>query len=608
MTARCHPELDSGSRSVDSGSGGRNDNPFMKYSSFVKPLSAVSLLLFLLLGYFRPITALTQDLGRHLLTGQLILQAHTVPKVNLYAYTFPDFPFINHHWLSEVAFALLYQWSGFIGLFILMLLLVIGAFGIQIKYVFSKATALSLSIAGLLYLRILFERTDLRPEVFSFFLLSVFVTLLYYFRGKTSPLLFLLVPLQLLWVNLHIYFAIGLVVIGLFFLDALITHRKNLIAQPVKQLVIVFLLSCAASFINPNGLDGLLYPLRVFQNYGYTIEENQTVFFLQALGFHKPSFPFFFSAVFLLFLSLIASYKKTRPVDWLLAVSFTILGVMAVRNFPLFVFATFIPFSLFFPLLVQRAEKLLPPIPFLKRYSAALSLAFIISLFTWQFFSYFKDKEIGYGVDPSAENAVRFLQKQNIKGPLFNNFDIGSFLIYKLYLSEWVFVDGRPEAYPADFFTKTYIPMQQNPKVFDEVANKYGIQTIFYAHTDQTPWGDAFLKSIVAHPDWRIVYLDEYAIILLRKTPENEPAIKRLGMDRSSLRVSLSTDSFNAHLRLASFFSKVGWDKEGEPHYLALLRYKPEFCPAIGLLTQMYQAEQNPAAEIYAQKYSLHCL
>jgi hypothetical protein len=59
---------------------------------------------------------------------------------------------------------------------------------------------------------------------------------------------------------------------------------------------------------------------------------------------------------------------------------------------------------------------------------------------------------------------------KNLKGPIFNNFDIGSYLIFRLYnkslpAGRQVFVDGRPEAYPASFFQITYILMQQDPKL-----------------------------------------------------------------------------------------------------------------------------------------------
>jgi hypothetical protein len=580
----------------------------MKPDLLLKYDADFGILSLVLLGYFHPITALTQDLGRHLLTGNLILTTHSVPKVNLYAYTYPDFPFINHHWLSEVVFALIQRCCGFPGLFVLMLLLVTAAFAFQIKTVFLKVSSLALGLSGMLYLGILFERTDLRPELFSFFFLSVFVTVLYGYRKKATKLLYLLLPLQLLWVNMHIYFAVGLVVISLFVLDSLITHRRNLSARPVKELSAVFLLCCIASLFNPNGIAGLFYPLHVFQNYGYTIEENQTLFLLESLGFHKPSFPYFKIAVTLLFVSLGVNYKKTGPIDWLTSICFTILGFMAIRNFPLFVFGTFIPFTLSFTALLQKAGVVLPPFKGLRAYMLPLIGIILLGLFFRQATGIAGRQPVGYGVTPGAKKAVDFLINENIHGPLFNNFDIGSYLIYRLYPKERVFVDGRPEAYPADFFKATYIPMQENPELFTRVASSSGINTIFFAHTDQTPWGNTFLTALLQDPDWIPVYLDDTVIILLKHRTENVSLLTRWGMKRGSLRVSKTEESFEANLRLASFFTKVGWVEEGLPYYLALLKEKPDFCPALGLIANLYQQKLDPAAMIYAQRYNQTCL
>jgi hypothetical protein len=186
----------------------------MKSDLLIKYLAALGTLCLVFLGYFHAITALTQDLGRHLFTGELILKTLQIPHVNLYSYTFPDFPFINHHWLAEVVFALIYRFGGFAGLFLLMLLLLTAALTLQLKAVIPKVTSLALGLSGILYTGILLERTDLRPELFSFFLLSVFITLLYRYRQHATKSIFLLIPLQLLWVNMHIYFAVGLVVIS----------------------------------------------------------------------------------------------------------------------------------------------------------------------------------------------------------------------------------------------------------------------------------------------------------------------------------------------------------------------------------------------------------
>lgn len=571
---------------------------------YLQSFVASGLLLLLLLGFFHPITAFTQDLGRHLLTGELILRTGTVPQTNLFSYTFPDFPFINHHWGSEVIFAMLYHLSGMPGLFALMLILILAAFGLQLFASLKHASPLALVIAGLLSLGILFERTDLRPELFSFLLLSVFITLLYRNRGKATQWVWLLLPLQLLWVNLHIYFAVGLIVIGLFFVDAVLTHRRDLKAPQIRQLGLLLGGAVLVSLLNPTGVVGFLYPLHVFQNYGYTIEENQTVFLLQSLGFHKPSFPYLFGYVLLLFLSLGVNYKKTKPVDWLLCLTFTYLAFSAVRNFPLLIFATFLPFTFSLTALLKK----IPVVPWQKQYREYALYGTLLCLFLWQGYLIVHEHPFGYGVTPGAEKAVNFLQQEGIKGPLFNNFDIGSYLIYRRYPQERVFVDGRPEAYPADFFTRVYIPMQQDPAIFKDVSTQYHFNTIFFSHTDQTPWGNTFLEHIVTDPAWAIVYLDDYVIILLKRTSENEPLIQRFGMAREHLHITKAENTVDANLRLASFLTKVGWVQEAVPYLEASLKARPDDCQILGILAQIHNQAQNPAGLIYAQRYNKSCL
>ncbi len=573
----------------------------------MKLLTALGLFLLLIAGYVRPITAMSQDLGRHLLTGELIIKTQAVPNVNLFSYTYPEFPFINHHWLSEVVFASLYQVTGFPGLFLLMLLLISLAGFFQIRQVFSRVSALTLAISASWYLMILFERTDLRPELFSYAFLSLFIFLLYTYRAKPGPFIFLLPLFQLLWVNMHIYFAIGLIVTGLFLLDAVIVNRKKLMTPPVIKLASVFVLCCLLSLVNPNGLPGLLYPLRVFENYGYSIEENQTMFLLQSLGYHKQSFPYFLSAVFALFILLGASFRKTRPIDWLLAVTFTIIGFMAIRNMPLFVLTTFIPFTLGLEQMIKRLKPYFLNVPVIKTYTAVLVPLCILFLFIRTGTSIASAHPIEYGVTPGAEKAVDFLIREQITGRLFNNFDIGSYLIYRLYPEQQVFVDGRPEAYPASFFRDVYIPMQEERAVFDEIVKRYGIQTIFFTHTDQTPWGRTFVQSIVTHSDWQLIYLDDTVLMLVKKSPEHKALIDRFGMDRTNLRIEKTEETIDANLRIANFLATVGWIEEGLPVYLDILREEPSFCPAIRLVAESYHRQNNPAAAIYLERYSQDC-
>jgi len=69
---------------------------------FALGLAGCALLMLLLAC--TPGISFTEDLGRHLLLGKIILAERAVPQTNLLTYTHPEFPFINHHWLSEKSF------------------------------------------------------------------------------------------------------------------------------------------------------------------------------------------------------------------------------------------------------------------------------------------------------------------------------------------------------------------------------------------------------------------------------------------------------------------------------------------------------------------------
>ncbi len=126
------------------------------------------------------------------------------------------------------------------------------------------------------------------------------------------------------------------------------------------------------------------------------------------------------------------------------------------------------------------------------------------------------------------ERAGRFMRANNVPGPFFNNYDNGSYLIWMLYPEYKVFVDNRPEAYSVDFFKETYKPMQADEAVWERESRRYGIQSIVFFRHDMTEWGQAFLvnraKDVV---NWAPVFIDDYAIIFVRRTPENLPLIRQ---------------------------------------------------------------------------------
>ncbi len=566
----------------------------------LRVLRLIAVCLLFIVGFFHPLNALTQDLGRHIKTGEIILETKQIPTVNLYSYTYPDFPFINHHWLSEVIFYIVSGTTGFNGLLLFSTGIVVFSFSLLVWYSLRFKNILATTIISFLYLQILFERTDVRPEIFSFLFLSLYMVILYSFRTKFTKWIFLLPLLELLWVTMHIYFPIGILIIGLFLVDAIIKNRKQLFTSHTKILLFILILSSLSTLCNPQGIQGALYPFTVFNNYGYQIEENQNIFFLWSYS-QKLTILYFTLSLLLVSIILFMNTLKTKLVDWLLVLLFTLLAVLSIRNFPLFVFATFIPACFVL-------SKTLEQFSLYKPKKLAVTLLVLLSLFVWSGTHLITRFGFGFGIPTGATNGIDFLQKEKIQGPLFNNFDIGSYMEYRLYPKQKVFVDGRPEAYPKDFFEKTYIPMHYDPRIFKKVDQTYHFQTIFFSYTDQTPWAQTFLGWITKDPLWDMVYLDDYVVIFLKNTPEHSEIIKKLGMYESSLHIShLNTNDMKSLSRLVYFFQTVGWRGKEEEMYKHILTLNPTFCPALKNLSLLLSERQDPSLPIYREKLNKYC-
>lgn len=509
------------------------------------------LLLFFAFSFlFRTDLSFDQDLGRHIKLGEIITKTLQIPKTNLFSYTNPDFPFINTHWLFEVITYWFSQAVGLQTLLILKVLIIIISVWLILKIVPGETHSLLLPIS-FIFLHVLRERLELRPEIFSFLFTScTYFILEKFIQSSSGPacrqagrgtfvikLIFLLPLIQLIWVNTHIYFFIGLLlqVIFIIFLayQALRLHLWGSFHPPLarlretgvnlKLLTVIFILSVLFSLINPNGLTGFLYPLNVTKNYGYTIVENQSLFLLENIKFNDRNFFFVKISWGIIIVSLVVSLirRSINLKNLLLSVSGLFLSLMNVRSFPYLVLISL-------PATIQsfgwiRTNNLT------RLVTVIFAGILIIESFNYLNGSYYKSRDdqyqVGLKLVESAKKAMDYVNENDLPGPIFNNFDIGSYIIYRSYPKLKVFVDGRPEAFPKDFFSNVYIPVQSDYEKFKQLNKEINFNTIIFSHTDQTPWGASFLKSILKDQDWKLVFIDNFIVVLV---PQNLIEEKRL--------------------------------------------------------------------------------
>jgi hypothetical protein len=100
-------------------------------------------------------------------------------------------------------------------------------------------------------------------------------------------------------------------------------------------------------------------------------------------------------------------------------------------------------------------------------------------------------------------------------------------MIFGLFPKEKVFVDNRPEAYPKEFFSQVYIPMQENEDLWKEESVKNKFNVIFFYRLDYTPWGQKFLINRIKDPAWAPVFIDKETIIFLQRNKQNTEVIKK---------------------------------------------------------------------------------
>lgn len=546
------------------------NNQHKFYANFFRWLNWLCLLLlwlFVFSLFCHNLVSFSQDLGRHLKAGEVIVQQQKVFKNNLFSFSYPQFPFINHHWLAEVIFFLFTQYFGLKSLIALSVIIFSLLFFSLLWFSVKKSGWLISFGWGFLLLFLLSQRSDIRPEIFSYLFLSFYLIIL----NKASifkKYWFILPLMQLFWVNIHIYFFLGPTLLFLYLINNLIYKLKIKNHKQLFLVCLTFSLSVLACLLNPNFINGALYPLLVFKNYGYRIVENQSIFFMTHYygRLYNPYFLLIFFASLITFFITLNNQSFYTISSFLF---FSFLGFQAIRNIPLFALVAFVSVNQNLLLIKEKIKQKFKPELFLN-FKLLFYFIFVplILFLTYQnminqtYQKRLSDKRFGFADFKGVKEGAEFILDNKIAGPMFNNFDIGSALIYYLYPQYQVFVDGRPEAYPASFFNETYIPMQESEKEWQKIVEEYNFNFIFFSHTDITPWAINFLTRIGKDKDWQLVFLDDYAVVFLKQNKVNQVLINKYALNENSFTYSCHKQ-IDCYARILNILNILNWSKTG---------------------------------------------
>jgi hypothetical protein len=466
------------------------------------------------------------DTWWHLRSGQYIVENQIIPTTDPFSHTKAGELWIDHGWLVQIFWYTLYAWGNWAA----VALAVAGLVTLAFWFVWKQIEGNILVAAFVMILGAIVSSVGwiARPQMGSFVLTAVVAYLLHRFKHHDGKLLPWLPLVILLWVNLHGGFAIGFMLMLAYLagevVNNLTAHKDDpVVTWPrLKYLLVVIIISLAVVAINPHTWRMWLYP---FQTVGIGALRD----FIQE--WQSPDFHLLHAQPFILMLLLvIAAIARTdRCADWTdlaLIAMWTAWALFAARNIAIFGLVVT-------PILVRYADqawtrqwqtwgyKRVPFSSFVNRPSH--TSRFILRL-NWVLLGLIVIAalvKIVIPLTPKANlkaeqdslpyQAVEFIRSNHPPGPIFNSYNWGGYLIFKLWPEYPVYIDGRTDLYD-DAFIRRYINVMVANDGWQQTLDDDGINMVFVEENS------TLAKFLSQNSDWTEIHRDEMAVIFARKT------------------------------------------------------------------------------------------
>jgi hypothetical protein len=454
--------------------------------------------------------AVDPDLWWHLRTGQLIVETGHVPHSDPFSFTRAGQPWVSHEWLSEVAFYELWKHGGTTALIIFSAIVTTAGFMLLYLRCAAKAKKHWAAAATAFGALASAPTWGVRPQMFTFVLASLLFWLVEA-AGSRPKLLYWAPPLFLLWVNLHAGFAVGLALLMAYALGLLFEALSGATSwQSIRPLLIRVLLLFAVCLalvpLNPSGAQLYRYPFDTLSSTGMRSFISEWF----SPDFHQPLYlPFL-----LLWLGVLArlatarSESKARVMIPLVLTAFASLD--AARHIPIFVLAA-LPMISATPIASHPSPRLfssgLRPSTDLSRFRplfnrAVVLLMGIFMLMKWLAVIHFQGTA---EADRYPEAAVASLQEDR-SNRIFAFYDWGGYVLWKLYPSHRVFVDGRADLYGDDLLRYS-IELRNG---WRDVLDGWKVETIL------VPPNCALAQALLIDPAWYAAFRDSKSIVFRR--------------------------------------------------------------------------------------------
>lgn len=434
----------------------------------------------------------------HIAAGDWIWAQGQVPHSDPFSFTMRGAPWVAHEWLAELALAGAYAALGWTGVIALSAAAIAAAYWLLARFLEEElrppAVLLGLAASFLLAAPHLLAR----PHVFTMPILVAWMIALECAAARKRPPPLSILPLMVLWANLHGGFVLGLALIGLPALEAVLAATDG----GARRAAMLswggfFLAALIAAMLTPNGVAGLLLAFRL-------AHQSFSLDFISE--WHSTDFTRFQPLeIWILGLLVLGFWLRPR-LPWTRLVLLLGLVHMALahsRNADLL--ALIGPILLAQPVgqtLGGKTASRAAPRPDGRVYFLGAAAAALLSLIAW--------------IEPAAphdqrvapSDALAAAAAAGITGPVFNAYDFGGYLVFAGVAP---FVDGRVDVYGDAFMAQYADAIAARGNALPRLLDRYRITWSLL--TPQMPAVAALDRS----PDWVRVYADASAVVHRRR-------------------------------------------------------------------------------------------
>jgi hypothetical protein len=442
------------------------------------------------------------DACMHWRVGEWMLEHKQIIRTDVFSYTRIGHPIISKEWLAEIVFATAGRLGGLFGLAVVAALVIATTFALLHRQLLREGNEIFAATGvTLLATWAACSHWLARPHVFSFLLALLWHNALRRFErtGDARRLAFSLGVLTLAWVNLHGAFLAGFMLLGAYWLGAIVASDR----RKTRVLTAVAVECALVSLANPSGYKLHIHNLQFLRTdylMNWLAEYRSTDFHsLGALGFA--------AWLALIFVTLALRRPRFTIGEGIVLLTWTYFALVAARNIPL--------------LAILTAPILCPPWsefargrwPIVGERIAGINR----SARGWPLVAAVAFAVVALAPHPTKippqnwpVEAVEFIKRhpERFSGKMFNQYVWGGYLMQVLPEHK-VFIDGRTDFYGVELIKEFVTVTGLGPKWTERLRNYNVAWTLM-------PTDHRLNLALELLPDWQLAYSNETATIYCR--------------------------------------------------------------------------------------------